>query len=193
MQRVSLRRRFAILALAGVGTLVALPTLGAQARSTCGLDSSGPLANNSYALVYASNGKAYVCIKATSKRFVLKGASSLSDHFSLGGKWVAWSSGDTHSIVNVLYVPTRKVPDQFPFNTNDQIDKIVVKSDGAAAWTATPVGDSTYVQGMDRRNHAPDQLSDDLEDVLGSSLRSLAGHTISWKDTDDTLHTAKLF
>jgi len=193
MQVHAFRRKAVVLVGIGFGALMALAPGGAQARPACGLDSSAPLASDSYAAVYGSNDRAYVCVKATGKRITLKGASASQDHFALGGTWVAWSSGDTHSVVNVMHIPNKAIPNQFPFDTNDHIDKLVVKPDGAAAWAASPVGDNTYVQGMDRRNHEPDQLSDDTEDVVGSSLRSLAGHRISWKDTDGTTHTANLF
>ena len=52
---------------------------------------------------------------------------------------------------------------------------------------------SPYVQGMERRNHAPNLLSDDTKDVRGSSLQSLAGRTISWHYADGSSDTADLF
>jgi hypothetical protein len=51
---------------------------------------------------------------------------------------------------------------------------------------------STYVQHGDRSNHPPDQLSDDTKDVVGSSLRSLSGHTVSWRYSDESSATADL-
>ena len=99
-------------------------------------------------------------------------------------------------MVNVIHIPDGAIPNSFPFDTNDQVHKVVVKSDGAAAWAATPSDyPSTlrYVQGMDRSNHPPDQLSDDTKDVKPSSLKSLSGHMISWHYTDGSTATASLF
>jgi len=87
------------------------------------------------------------------------------------------------------------IPNQFPFDTNDNVDAIVVKSDGAAAWAATPAPGTgnTYVQGLDRKNHPPDQFSDDTKFVRGTSLQSLAGHKIAWSYTDGSIGTQNLF
>jgi hypothetical protein len=52
---------------------------------------------------------------------------------------------------------------------------------------------STYVQRRDRSNHPPDQLSDDTQDVVASSLRSLSGHAVSWRYSDGRSATADLF
>ena len=52
---------------------------------------------------------------------------------------------------------------------------------------------STYVQRRDRSNHPPDQLSDDTQDVVPSSLRSLSGHAVSWRNSDESSATADLF
>jgi hypothetical protein len=87
------------------------------------------------------------------------------------------------------------IPNQFPFNTNDNVDAIVVKSDGAAAWAATPAPGTgnTYVQGFDRKNHSADQFSDDTKFVRGTSLRSLAGRKIAWSYTDGSSGTQNLY
>jgi hypothetical protein len=62
-----------------------------------------------------------------------------------------------------------------------------------ATWAATPSAGTSYVQGMDRSNHDPDQLSDDSKNVRGSSLRSLPGRAIAWQYTDGSSDTGTLF
>ena len=195
MSGFRIKRKIAVFVAVGLAAFAwfALP-VGAQTSASCPPPDSSTLANNSFARVYGRpNGQAFVCVKATGKRTRLPGASASQDQFALGGQWVGWSSGPEHTIVNVMHIPDRAIPQQFPYETNDHIDKIVVKSSGAAAWAASPSGDNTYVQGMDRRNHSADQLSDDTLDVVGSSLKSRAGHRISWKYTDGSSGSANLY
>jgi hypothetical protein len=131
-------------------------------------------------------------MKATGHSRRLAGASASQDLFALAGKRVAWTSAN-HTTVTVMAVGSGSIPGQFPFNTNDYIVGLVVKSDGAAAWAANTSGANPYVQGTDRRNHAPDQFSDDTKFVRGVTLTSGAGHKILWKYTDGTTGTANLF
>jgi hypothetical protein len=176
------------------GLVVGVPL--ASASQHCQPKGSTTLASDSYARVYAKTGNAYVCVKSTGATTRLKGASPSSDRFALGGQWVAYSSGATHSVVNVMHIPNRGIPSGFPFDTGDRVNRVVVKPDGAVAWAATPqpAGSGfTYVQGTDRRNHSPDQFSDDTKNVVGSSLRSLAGHAISWRYTDGSTGNTNLF
>jgi hypothetical protein len=51
----------------------------------------------------------------------------------------------------------------------------------------------TSVQGFDRRKHSPDKFSDDTKDVVGRSLRPLAGRVIARRYTDGKSGTASLF
>ena len=93
----------------------------------------------------------------------------------------------TRSVVNKMYIPDGKSHDSnFPFDTNGHVEGVVIKKDGAAAWVFSSSGASTIVQGQDRKNHPPDQLSDDTKDAVGSSLKSGKGHEIHWKYTDGT-------
>jgi hypothetical protein len=95
-----------------------------------------------------------------------------------------------------MHIPDHAVPSGFPFDTGDHVDRIVVKGDAASAWAATPQpagSGNTYVEGTDRRNHSPDQFSDDTKDVVGSSLRSLRGHAITWRYSDGSSGTANVF
>jgi hypothetical protein len=168
----------------------------ATASQHCQPKGSRTLASDGYARVYEKNGNAYVCVKSNGATTRLKGASPSSDRFALGGQWVAYSSGATHTVVNVVHIPNHGIPNGFPFDTGDRVNKVVVKPDGAAAWAATPQpagSGSTYVQGTDRRNHSPDQFSDDTKNVVGSSLTSLAGPAISWRYTDGSTGKANLF
>jgi hypothetical protein len=168
----------------------------ASASQHCQPNGSRTLASDSYARVYGKTGNAYVCVKATGATTRLKGASPVNDRFALGGQWVAYSSSTTHSVVNVMHIPNHGIPNGFPFDTGDRVNGVVVKSDGAVAWAATPqpAGSGfTYVEGTDRRNHSPDQFSDDTKNVVGSSLRSLAGRAISWRYTDGSSGHTNLF
>ena len=185
---------------AGAAALLALATAdAAPAHCTAGKT----IATDSYARVYGnSNDSVVACIKATGVKRQLGGASASTDHFALAGKWVAWTSSDTsstnpaHSIVNLMHISDGSIPNQFPFDTNDAVKKVVVKSDGASAWAAKPSdypNSLRYVQGFDRSNHPPDSLSDDTKDVKPASLTSLPGHAISWKYTDGSSGTANLF
>lgn len=84
----------------------------------------------------------------------------------------------------------------YPGELNETIEKIVVLSDGAAAWAMTPPGGSdgsfTEIRGTDRAGHPADQFSDDHTDVIGSSLRVRGGKTITWKYADHTSGTQTL-
>jgi len=183
----------------GIATIAALAvSLGsaaiAQAKQHCHPAGSRTLATDSYARVYGQGGNAYVCIESSGKRTLLSAATPGADRFALGGKWVGWSSSDAsdatvlpHSIVTVMRIPDHFVSDQwYPFQTNQPVVKIVVISDGAAAWALGPApGDDTtdaFIQGTDRRNHPADQFSDDLSNnpVVGSSLHLVGGKTVGW-------------
>jgi hypothetical protein len=206
MIRTSTRSRLALAALATIAASFGPATL-AQAKQTCKPKHSSTLASDSYARVYGKNGNAYVCVRASGRTTLLQGASSTGDQFALGGKYVGWSSSPApdptnpsllpHSIVTVMHIPDRFINDQwYPFELNETADKIVVLSDGAAAWAMTPPasdGSFTEVQGTDRMGHPADQFSDDHADVVGSSLRVLSGKTITWQYVDGTSGTQTLF
>jgi hypothetical protein len=197
------RTRLGLAALATIAASLA-PAAAAQAKQTCHPAHAQTLASDSYARVYGKNGNAYVCVKSSGKTTRLQNASPASDQFALGGKWVGWSSSDPtdstilpHSIVTVMHIPDHFVNSQwYPFQLNETADKIVVLSDGAAAWAMTPpAGDSSYtqIQGTDRSNHPADQFSDDHTDVIGSSLHVIGGKTIGWNYNDNTSGTQTLY
>ena len=200
------KTRLAAAAIATFAVSLA-PAAIAQAKQTCTPSQSATLASDSYARVYGKHDNAYVCIKASGKTTQLQGASASTDQFALGGKWVGWSSSTDpnadpgtvlppHSVITVMHIPDRFVNDQwYPFETNETVDKIVVATDGAAAWAISPLaGDTSYtiVQGTDRQGHPADQFSDDHTDLNGSSLR-LSGKTVTWSYTDGTTGSWNLF
>jgi hypothetical protein len=206
MIRTSIRLGIAALASA---TMTLVPAALAQAKPQhCHVGSSHTLASDSYARVYGLNGNAYVCIKSSGKTTKLQGASPSASQFALGGKYVGWSSdpvvdptdpqpGLPNSVVTVMRIPDHFVNDRwYPLQTNENVDKIVVASDGAAAWAISPPpgDDSSYtiVQGTDRQGHPADQFSDDHTDLIGSSL-SIHGKTVTWQYTDGTSGSQNLF
>lgn len=180
-------------ALVGLTVVLACAPLG-QTAPPCQPKKSRILASNSYARVYGLNGRAYACLKASGRATKLQGATTTGDQFALAGKYVAWSSGPAHSVVNLISIQTLAKVKGFPHDTNNHVDRIVVKESGAAAWAATPSdGGDTYVQGTDRKNHDPDLLSDDTVGVVAASLRSLPGGAITWEYTDGSSGEATLF
>jgi hypothetical protein len=199
--------RIGLAALATFAVSLA-PAAIAQAKQSCS-PHSRTLASNSYARVYAKNGNAYVCIKSNGKTTRLQGASASDDVFALGGKWVGWSSNPVmdpqnpqsfvpHSVVTVMRISDHYINQRwYPGELNEKIEKIVVLSDGAAAWAMTPPAGSgaafTQVQGTDRAGHPADQFSDDHADVIGSSLHATGGKNISWRYSDGTTGTQTLF
>ncbi len=172
--------------------------LGSAQASSPHCTNGTTLAADSYARVYASHGHASVCVKSSGLTRRLKGAVFPGDHVALADKWVAWTSNGSapHSQVTVMHIPNGAISSQYPFDTNDNVGKVVVKSDGAAAWAATPSdypNTLRYVQGTDRSNHSPDQFSDDTKDVKPGTLQSLAGHAIGWHYTDGSTGSANLY
>jgi hypothetical protein len=164
---------------------------------------STTLTKSGYARVYAKNDAAIVCVKKTGKRFELAGAQPTEDVFTLGGKFVGFSSlspefdeTTAHTMVNVVHITDGRIPEFLPTDTGGQVGAIVVKPNGAAAWAVTPLDDPemAYVQGTDRQNHSPDLLSDtELGGIDTSSLTSgPAGH-IEWTYADGTSGEADLF
>ena len=204
---IATRTRLAASALCTLA--VSLGTAGlAQAKQTCSPRHATTLASDSYARVYGMNGNAYVCVRSNNKTSKLNGASPSGDQFALGGKFVAYTTSAApdpnnpsllpHSIVTVMHIPDHGVnASWYPFDTNETVDKVVVLSDGAAAWAMTPApggdGNLTQIQGTDRNNHPPDQFSDDHADVIGSSLHVTGGKTIAWRYVDGTSGSQMLF
>jgi hypothetical protein len=193
------------LGIAAIATLAASlgSTALAQAQSNCHPAGARTVVSNSYAKVFTRNGKGYVCVRATGQTSQLKGAKP-GYEFALGGKYVGWSSDATdvqpvfpNSVVTVMHIPNHHVnPNFYPFELNEAVDKIVVASDGAAAWSMTPqpAGSGfTEVQGTDRANHPPDQFSDDHADVIGKSLHLTGSKTVAWKYADGTTGSWKLY
>jgi hypothetical protein len=182
--------------LAAIGALA----LGSAQAATTHCAGGMTLASDSKARVYSvsHSSSVFACLKSNGQRRKLAGASSTASHFALGGTWVAWTSNGSanQSEVRVMHITNGAIPATFPFDTNDQVDKVLVKSDGAAAWAATPSdypNTLRYVQGFDRNNHSADQLSDDTKDVRPGTLVSDPGHEISWHYTDGSTGTAQLF
>jgi hypothetical protein len=196
--------RFGLAALATLAATLA-PAAMAQAKQSCTPKNSRTLASDSYARVYGKSGKAYVCIKSNGRTTLLANASPNGDQFALGGKWVGWSSSDRsdpsiplHSIITVMRISDHFINDRwYPGQLNERIDKIVVLSDGAAAWAMTPPPGSdaafTAVQGTDRAGHPADQFSDDHTNVVASSLHVISGKTIGWSYDDGTHGKQKLY
>jgi len=193
-------KNFAILTVVGLAGLITLASSSAQATASgnkvsraCDRAHSLTLASNSFARIYGTaTDAAFACLKSTNRSARLKGASASQGAFALAGTWVGWTSAQ-RTTVTVMNIRTRTIPGQFPFGVGDFVVRIVVKSDGAAAWAADVSDGTSYVQGLDRRNHPPDQFSNDTKFVRGASLQSGAGHKISWKYTDGTTGTARLF
>ncbi len=199
--------RLGIAALASFAVTLG-PAAIAQAKQHCQPSGSQTLVSDSYARVYGINGSAYVCVKSSGKTTLLHGASPATNKFALGGKYVGWSSdpdtsgsdpqsGPPNSVITVMRIPDHFVNSYwYPFQTNENIDKIVVAGDGAAAWAISPEpgDDSSYtiVQGTDRMGHPADQFSDDHTDLIGSSLQ-IHGKTVSWKYIDGTSGSQSLF
>jgi hypothetical protein len=200
-------RKTTRIALAAAATFAASlgPAALAQASVRCQPHGSHTITQNSSVRVYSKNHMAYACYKGSGKTTLLQNADPSSDKFAVGGKWVGWSSSDAtdssvlpHSIITVMRTSDRFVNDRwYPGQLNETIRKIVVLSDGAAAWAMTPEpggdGSFTQVQGTDRAGHPADQFSDDHTDLVGSSLHLISGKTIGWKYTDGTTGTQVLF
>lgn len=202
------------MALVGSVGLLAMSSV-AQSKTTCNPATSKTLIRNEFARVYSKQGKVFVCLKSTGRTTVLKGAKPkclkgpniyICDRFALGGKWVAWTRGNPSDVdviggrLTVMYIPSRSVDrPRYPTARQDgEIYKIVLLSDGAAAWTeAEPDGpDGAFavgVFGTDRRNHPIDRLDTCGASVNSqarcyidaSSLKILSGKTVGWKYSQD--------
>jgi hypothetical protein len=186
---------------AGLAAVSAIALGSAQAATVhCTTGTGTTVVSNAQVRVYSSaTGRSvFACLKSNGHTRHLAGAIAGASHFAVGGAWVAWTANGsaTQSEVRVMHVTNGAIPSGFPFDTNDTVNKVVVKSDGAAAWAATPSdypNTLRYVQGTDRSNHSPDQFSDDTKDVKPATLHSDAGHQISWQYTDGSTGTAQLF
>ncbi len=185
-----------------------------QAKPACGPSHARTLTSNTFARVYAEKGKVYVCLKSNGRTTLLKGANPrcqtgpnvyVCDRFALGGKWVAWTRSNPSDvdvnggIVTVMYMPTRSIDHRwYPSRDHAEIYKIVVLSDGAAAW-AESVSDggggafAVGAFGTDLQNHAIDRLDTCGSDpsttascyIDPSSLQVLPGKTVGWRYSAD--------
>jgi hypothetical protein len=194
--------RMLITAAAALSVAATASAPAAQAApGKCKARQSATLASSQQVRVFAKNDVAKVCYKRTGGRFSLDDAQPTEDVFTAAGRFVAYSSSDyedamtpMHSIVNVIQVPSRRIPQFLPQRTNAHVDAIVVKRNGAAAWATTSSdGITTAVQGTDRLGHAPDDLSDDTRVVATTSLTSGPGGEVDWDYTDGTSDSAMLF
>ena len=197
----------AITAMCAVSLMPAAAQAKHKPKPKCSPKGAHTVVQNGYARVYTKGNAASVCIKSNGRTSRLNGATP-ADRFALGGTYVGFSSSTDpntdpgtqlppHSVVNVIHIPDHHNASQyFPFDTNEKVDRIVVASNGAAAWSMTPPpgGDQPYttVQGTDRAGHTPDQFSDDHADTIGTSLR-LSGKTVTWRYRDGTTGSQKLF
>jgi hypothetical protein len=189
-------RRLAIALLGSALLAAGIPASSAAAANKCKVKNSTTLANNTFLRVYGKDGTAIACVKKSGRKRTLGGAVPGTDLFRVGGKWVVWTKTGSapQSVVDKKYVPDgRRHDDNFPFDTNGHVEGIVIKSDGAAAWVFSSSGASTIVQGQDRKNHPPDQLSDDTKDAVGSSLKSGPGSQIHWNYSDGSSGSANLY
>ncbi|HEV3311643.1 MAG TPA: hypothetical protein VG815_14115 [Chloroflexota bacterium] len=185
---------FAVAAvLFAVWTGVQARVPGSHRAATCGGQHTLTIANDGVARLYGNAADhAFACDLKNGKNRWLQGASASQDAFSLSGLYAAWSSNG-HEKVNVVEVDTGAIPNSLPYNTNDYVVRIVVKNDGAVAWAANTTGANPYVQGLDRKNHPPDQFSDDTKYVRGGTLHPTKGHGIAWSYTDGSSGSANLF
>ncbi len=198
--------------LAAVAAAVAVVgTASAQAKPSCSRPHSKTLASGRLARVYGRKGKVYVCLKSGGETTLLKGARPrcqtgpnvyICDRFALGGKWVAWTANNPSDVdviggrLSVMYIPTRSVNHRwYPTGHLDgQVYKIVVLSDGAAAWTeAEPDGEggafAVGVFGTDARNQPIARLdtcgasinSQASCYIAAHSLRAAPGKVVKWK------------
>lgn len=179
-------------------TIVAAPPAQA-ARQRCKAKHSTTLASSTKVRIFAQGGFAKVCYKPTGKRFKLDDAFPGDDVFAAGGRFVAFSESDPeddtipeHSIVNVFRMPNGGTPKFLPYRTGAHVDDIVVKRNGAVAWTKT-AGAAKTVEGMKSADHAPELLSDSARTVDTTSLVSGAGAKVRWDYTDGTAGSAMLF
>lgn len=197
--------RIALAALVTIAASLA-PAAMAQAKPKhCQPGGSHTLAADNYARVYGQNGKAYVCIKSSGKKTLLANATPGTDKFALGGKYVGWTSTDPtdstqppNDVITVMHIPDHALAtNYYPFITNERVDKLVVVSDGAAAWAITPLpNDDTggpIIQGTDRQGHPPDQFSDDSKTLVTTSLHVISGKTIGWSYSDGSTGTQVLY
>jgi hypothetical protein len=197
----------AIAAMCAVSLVPAAAQAKHHPKPKCQPKSSHLVVQNGYARVYTKGNAAYVCIKSNGRTSRLNGANA-ADQFALGGRYVGFTNAilpdsdpgsmiPPHSVVNVIHIPDHRNASQyFPFGTGEKVNRLVVASDGAAAWSMTPApgGDQPYttVQGTDRGGHTPDQFSDDHADTIGTSLR-LNGKKVTWRYTDGTTGSRNLF
>lgn len=192
-------RKLALTAALVTG-LAAAP--GADAASKCRTPDSKTLAASPHSRAYSVNGGStvIVCLKKTGQRRTLDAAGRDINTVEVAGGYVAYSTASPDSealwpIVNVERIVDGASSEFLPFDTGGQVMMIVVKPNGAAAWTVTPPDDSemSYVQGTDRSNHTPSLLSDSEQGVNAVSLNVLPGANVSWLYADGTTDSASLF
>lgn len=218
------KNRVRTAAAAGLACLPALfaTTSAAQAKPSCNPAHSKTIVSNTFARVYGKKGKAFVCLRATGKSTLLKGGKpschksdpgAECDVFALGGKWVAWTRGNpndvdvTGGIVTVMNIRTRSVNHRWypTASQGGEVYKIVVLTDGAAAWTES-VSDggggafAVAVFGTDRKQHSIDRLDSCGASVShtascyidASSLRVVQPKSVGWKYSLDGSHPPTL-
>jgi hypothetical protein len=169
--------------------LSAAPVAGAA--QTCMQPGAQQIVQDKQVRVFVKNHQGFGCLRSNGRVTRLKGTSD-GDLYAVAGEFVGFTSGPNHSVADVINARTRSIPRSFPFETNDPITGIVVTPKGAAAWAAQGT-DGTYIQGTDRRNHEPDQLSDDTRNVFGVSLNLVDATHIDWSYTDGTHGSATLY
>ena len=199
--------------LAVVGAVALGSAQAATRRCTTGTGTT--LASNSKARVYSSatGHTVWVCLRSNGHERLLDGALAGASHFALAGTWVAWTSNVApygQVVVHVMHITNGAIPYSFPWGLDygGSVNKVVVKSDGAAAWAATPSQECSpssgcyppipYVEGTDYAStpdllYNPDLLSVLNDPVEPGTLVSDAGHKISWHYEDGSTGTAELY
>jgi hypothetical protein len=208
--------------LIAVATVCGVATIGlvggervAQGRSGCDISGSRSVIGNSFIVVYGHLGRAYVCQRSTGRQTLLKGAkprcnaadsAAICDRFAIGGKWVAWTTGNPNDVdvaggrVTVMYVPTRSINHAlYPTAALDGVlYKLLVLSDGAVAWSSSEPDQccgafGVGVFGTDMKNHPIDRLDTCRvgENTTATcypsamSLHVASGKTIGWLSSPD--------
>jgi hypothetical protein len=182
------------LAAAGLLTLLLSPAT-AGAFNKCNPPRSSTIASDRFARVYAKHGKVFACLSRNCTTWKLPGASRRHSHFALAGKWVAWTKPLTFDLTRAskLFIPDGRAHDRdFPYGASGDIGKIVIKPDGAVAWAASYQSAPPNVLGERRKSHLS-PLSQDLNPVVVSSLKSGPGKLVTWKYSDGTSGHAALY
>jgi hypothetical protein len=186
--------------VASLAAGLAITGPSAQAANKCRFKHTRTLASSRKVRIFAQNGRAKVCYRPSGKRFTLDDTFPGEDAYAVGGRFIGFSISDPeddstpeHSIVRVFRMPNGGTPEYLPYRTGAQVDDIVVKRNGAAAWATTHADGTTRVTGTRRKGHAPEQLSAAARAVRTTTLTSGSGGRVTWRYTDGTTGSAALY